>query len=107
MAYELRTCRICKNQVDSADLYKYGTRHYAHWACYFRAFLKSADDCKNFVLNLPTHLVGSLPVFVYSSHYQGMFDEAQGEARQREAVAFVTKTWKRKQKEDARELAKA
>lgn len=107
MAYELRTCRFCQVQEDSRGMHKYGTRHYAHWACYFRAFLATPAECKSFIEGLHTHVVASLPVMIFAAHYRGTFAGPAREYRYHEAVAFVTKVWKRKQKEDARELALA
>lgn len=40
----MNTCRFC-NEIETSDrdLVQYGTRHYAHWNCYFEAGKKVAD----------------------------------------------------------------
>ncbi len=44
----LRKCRLCDEDVQTREAIKYGTRHYAHFACYDRY---KADD----VNLLPQH----------------------------------------------------
>lgn len=105
MSYEIRACRICHEQDDTKQLHKYGTRHYAHWACYFAAYLRLAEDCRRFLESLHTHEIGAMPVFIFASHYRGKFDQPEWKARYQEAVDLVHKVWKRKQREDAKEMA--
>lgn len=104
MSYEIRTCRICHEQSDGRKLWKYGARHYAHWACYFNANLKTAEDCRRFPGTLRTHELSAMQVFVFSDHYQGKFDPSESKARQREAMDLVHRIYRKKQRADAKEM---
>lgn len=97
MSYDLRTCRICREQSDDRKLWKYGTRHYAHWDCYFAVNLKKAEDCRRFPESLRTHELGAMPVFMFSDHYQSKFGRSQWKARHKEAMDLVHKIYRKKQ----------
>lgn len=60
------TCRFCKSPM-SSDLVKYGTRHYAHYACYLDAGKKLSD--------LPAWQIGKFPYFLLKE--RGLLEEAQ------------------------------
>lgn len=102
---EYRTCRICSEMADSRHLFKYGTRHYAHWSCYFTAFLKSVEECKRFLLSLPTHVIGAIPVLVFAAHYRKLKGRSGTAAHERQATDLATGIWKQKSETDAKELA--
>lgn len=104
---DYRTCRLCSEMTESRDLFKYGTRHYAHWKCYFESFLTSVEECKRFLLSLPTHVIGSIPVLVFAAHYRKLKGPSGTAAHERQASDLATGIWNQKKDADAKELAAA
>lgn len=96
MSCEIRTCRFCKIQDEAYKMYKYGTRQYAHWECYFMAYLKRAADFLPFVKSLPTHQVARLPIFVLAEQYKDKFHHKEQESRRREIIDQVEAVYKGK-----------
>ena len=60
------TCRFCKAMM-SCDLVKYGTRHYAHYACYLDAGKKLSD--------LHAWQIGKFPYFLLKE--RALLEEAE------------------------------
>jgi hypothetical protein len=54
----MNTCRFCKSHMTTRDkLVKYGTRHYAHFACYLDAG-KSLSDLRDWqIMQFPFRLI--------------------------------------------------
>ena len=53
----MNTCRLCKDYRNTAPLFKYGVRHYAHAKCGMEKFGAEFFD------KLPAHMLGQLPYF--------------------------------------------
>jgi hypothetical protein len=73
------TCRFCDAKMGD-NLVKYGTRHYAHHACYL--------DAGKPLYSLPTHVLGQFPYFLLKE--RGLLEEVDDIIQSRERPSPFT-----------------
>jgi hypothetical protein len=82
--HHFTTCRFCKETIRTHDpKVKYGTRHYAHHACYLDAG-KSLDD-------LPAHQIAAFPWRLMHDRDLLAYAEARMENETRRQAAWEAK----------------